>query len=340
MHRLGPELILSATDLSNFLGCRHRTALDMAVADGTRKRPYYHDPLLEILIKRGLEHEKLYVDSLRAEARDLIDLGHIDDPVERVAMTIDAMRRGVELIVQGGLSDARWFGKPDVMRRVERPSDLGGWSYEIADTKLARETRAGTILQLGLYSELLGEAQGIRPDHFYVVTPDEMTPVRTYRVDDYAAYFRLIQRQMLATVAQECGQIAKENYPEPVEHCEICRWQPDCIHTRRTDDHLSLVYGITRTQRRELEGRAIGTLTALASLHVPLEFKPRRGSTESYVRVREQARIQFDSRGKIPPLHELLSVEPQKGLCRLPEPSPGDLFLDLEGDPFAAEGGR
>lgn len=30
--RLGPtQLELSATDLSNFLGCRHRTALDMAV---------------------------------------------------------------------------------------------------------------------------------------------------------------------------------------------------------------------------------------------------------------------------------------------------------------------
>ena len=29
-----------------------------------------------------------------------------------------------------------------------------------------------------------------------------------------------------------------------------------------------------------------------------------------------------------------------EGLCRLPEPSPGDIFLDLEGDPYAVEGGR
>lgn len=340
MHRFGSELILSATDLSNFLGCRHRTALDMTVTEGTRKRPYYHDPLLEILIKRGLEHEKLYVDSLRAETHDLVDFGHVDDSVERVAMTLESMRAGVAVIVQGGLRDDSWFGKPDVLRRVERPSNLGGWSYEIADTKLARETRAGTILQLGLYSELLGEAQGLRPEHFYVVTPDALAPVRTYRVDDYAAYFRLIRRQMLATVALDSERVAADNYPEPVEHCEICHWQPDCIHKRRADDHLSLVYGITRTQRRELEARAIGTLTALAGMTVPLEFKPQRGSAEGYVRVREQARIQFDSRDKIPPLHELLSVEPQKGLCRLPEPSPGDLFLDLEGDPFAVEGGR
>ena len=48
MYRLGTELILSATDLANFLGCRHRTALDMAVAYGARKRPYFNDPLLDL----------------------------------------------------------------------------------------------------------------------------------------------------------------------------------------------------------------------------------------------------------------------------------------------------
>ena len=34
------------------------------------------------------------------------------------------------------------------------------------------------------------------------------------------------------------------------------------------------------------------------------------------------------------------SFEEGKGLSRLPEPSPGDVFLDLEGDLFAVEGGR
>ncbi len=65
-----------------------------------------------------------------------------------------------------------------------------------------------------------------------------------------------------------------------------------------------------------------------------------RGAVETYLRVREQARVQFESRGKTPPVHELRSLEEGKGLSRLPEPSPGDVFLDLEGDSFAREGGR
>jgi uncharacterized protein len=67
MHLLGADLVLSASDLSSFLACRHRTALDMAVAFGDRKRPHVHDPLVEILWERGLEHERRYVDVLRAE---------------------------------------------------------------------------------------------------------------------------------------------------------------------------------------------------------------------------------------------------------------------------------
>lgn len=340
MHVHGHDLVLSATDLSNFLGCRHRTGLDMEVAYGKRRRPYRDDPLLELLWQRGDEHEKRFVESLRAEVRTLVDLGGLDDPVERVAVTLEEMAKGTDVIVQGGLSDDRWFGKPDVMRRVALPSALGDWSYEISDTKLARQTRSGTILQLGLYSEMLAVAQGVRPECFHVVTPDATTPVHSYRVDDYAAYFRLVRRKMVETVALGYDRVVNENYPEPVEHCEICQWHADCSARRRADDHLSLVAGITRTQRRELASRSVTTLTGLAAMPIPLAFRPRRGSSETYVRVREQARLQLESRGKSTPLHELLAIEPEKGLCRLPEPTPGDLFLDLEGDEFAAEGGR
>ena len=35
----------------------------------------------------------------------------------------------------------------------------------------------------------------------------------------------------------------------------------------------------------------------------------------------------------------MLAPEPGFGLARLPEPSPGDIFLDLEGDPYVGEAG-
>ncbi len=340
MRAFGTVLSLSATDLSNFLGCRHRTALDMAAALGHRVRPHFTDPLLDVLIQRGLEHERAYVASLAAAGHRITSLADFDSH-DRLEPTRTAMRDGAEVIVQGALQDGRWFGLPDVMRRVDAPSALGQWSYEIIDTKLARETRAGTILQLGLYSDMLAAVQGTRPERFHVVTPDRETPVKTYRVDDYAAYFRLLRRRMEETVDLGHEVCAETHLPEPVDLCEICPWSVECRGRWRREDHLSLVAGIARLQRRELESREVKTLAALAQLPWPFEFKPARGSSESWARVRDQARLQHASRDKPPPpAYELRPVVARAGLCRLPEPCPGDVFLDLEGDPFAAEGGR
>jgi predicted RecB family nuclease len=347
MRLSGSDLILSASDLSRFLGCRHLTGLDLAATRGLRPRPRrVEDPLLEVLWKRGLEHEAAYVASLEATGHRVTDLrpfDSFDTQDEHVQATLEAMQRGDDVIVQAALRDDSWFGKPDVLRRVPGSSAFGNWSYEVIDTKLSRETKAGTILQLGLYSEMLGRVQQARPETFHVVTPDKVAPHQKYRLDDYAAYFRLIRTLMLDTIALDPDEILQSFYPEPVAQCEICSWAMQCRDKRRADDHLSLVAGITRIQRRELDTQGIRTLTALGGMVIdPFPFKPRRGSVESFIRTREQARLQVASRDREIPLFELREIveSHDEGLCRLPEPSPGDIFLDLEGDPFATEGGR
>ena len=156
-------------------------------------------------------------------------------------------------------------------------------------------------------------------------------------MDDYAAYFRLIRGRLEETVGED-DDVRGRGVPEPVDHCDVCPWSSVCSQKRRTDDHLSLVAGISRLQRHELEARNIPTL-ALAEMPLPLKFKPKRGAAavRACASSSPTARCPRDAtaglRGNQP-------VEPEKGLCRLPERSPHDLFLDLEGDPFAGEGGR
>ncbi len=330
---------LSASDLSHFLGCRHRTALDLAVAHGQREAPRWIDPLVVVLQQRGLDHERGYADGLRAEGLEVVDLSPFDGD-DVVTRSLGAMHAGMDVILQPAFRKGRWFGQPDVLRRVATPSRFGAWSYQVYDTKLAKETRGGTVLQLALYSELLSIAQGALPEFFHVVTPSPETPVRTFRVQDFSAYFRLIRTRLEATTLQESDSIAAANYPEPVEHCDVCRWWSTCDKRRRADDHLSLVAGISRLQSRELQVAGVSTLAQLGALPLPLQFTPRRGAVETYVRVREQARLQVAGRNQGTPVHELLPIIPDQGLARLPAPSPGDIFLDLEGDPFARDGGR
>ena len=47
------------------------------------------------------------------------------------------MQAGADVVYQGFLFDGSWLGYPDFLRKVDRPSKLGSWSYEVIDTKLA-----------------------------------------------------------------------------------------------------------------------------------------------------------------------------------------------------------
>jgi uncharacterized protein len=249
------------------------------------------------------------------------------------------MKAGTDAIIQGALREGNWFGRPDVLRKVGLPSVFGNWSYEVEDTKLARETRGGTILQLAMYSELLAGVQNNLPERFHVITPDPNNRFQSYRVQDYAAYFRLIRKALENAVLQDPESLAAANYPIPVEHCDVCRFQIECNSRRHSDDHLSLVAGISRLQMRELEANGIATLASLGSL-LRLQFTPERGAIETYEKIREQARVQLAGRNLKQPYYELLPIEIGYGLARLPAPSKGDIFLDLEGDPFVGNTGR
>jgi hypothetical protein len=150
--------------LEEDVSCDHGTASETC--------PMWNDPALAALIERGLAHEKSYVDYLRAQGLGIVDLPVDDGPESGYERTRGAMQDGAEIITQAWLLNEPWYGRADILRRVERPSRLGRWSYEVLDTKLARETRAGTVLQLCLYSEIVTSSSTARK-------PIDGTPMTT-----------------------------------------------------------------------------------------------------------------------------------------------------------------
>jgi uncharacterized protein len=345
MRHADGRLLFSATDLSRHLSCCHLTSLRRAVALGEIDAPTpYDDPRADVLKQRGLEHEQRLLARFTSEGRAVEIITPPEtrfpdyDPEKAAARTRHAMRRGVDIVYQGRLQDedGRWAGYPDFLRRVDTPSALGGWSYEVLDAKLARVAKGEALLQLLLYSDLLAQAQGTWPEWMHLALGGSDGPAETrFRVVDYAAYYRAVRRSFETHAAAP-----PETYPEPVDHCALCDWKQDCADRRRADDHLSLVAGITRGQRRKLVDHGVATMTSLGALD-PTAFPPLDGvGRDALVRIREQARIQDQGRRERRRIHELITpVEPDKGLAALPEPSPGDIFFDLEGDAFAPDGG-
>lgn len=337
MKLFGENVRLSSRDLVGHLNCQHLTQLELQAATGGLRRPKPWDPALEALWERGFRHEREYVQSLAEQGLQIVTIDGVDVDDACVESTLAAMASGADVIVQAALRRGDWIGRADVLRRVETACNLGPWSYEAYDTKLSRETSANTIVQLCLYSELLSDMQGKTPEHMHVVTPwSEFVP-QSYRVAEFAAYFRRAKQGLATTIATVP---APTTYPNPNAHCDICSWRLECDSRRRADDHLSLVAGISSLQISELNGHDIATVAALAAMPLPMPWQPERGSRQGFARVREQARLQVETRDGGVLRFERLPIEPGFGLAALPAPCSADIYLDFEGDSFVGEHGQ
>ena len=345
MRHANGQLSFSATDLSRHLTCSHLTSLRRAVAFGELELPPpYDDPRAEVLRQRGIEHEQRLLDRFATDGRTVESIIPADtpfshrDPAAAAARTRDAMQRGAGVVYQGRLEDddGRWSGYPDFLLRVNRPSSLGGWSYEVLDTKLARSAKGEALLQLLLYSDLLARVQDIEPERMHLALGGgDGENQASFRVVEYAAYYRAVRRRFEAHAAAP-----PETYPEPVDHCDRCDWKQYCAERRRSDDHLSLVAGTTRGQRSRLVERGVTTMAELGVLSLPVVPRLDGIGDGALIRIREQARVQDQARRERRRIHQLITpVEPDKGLAALPAPSDGDIFFDLEGDAFAGDGG-
>ena len=167
MRHANGQLSFSATDLSRHLVCTHLTSLRRAVAfREIDPPPLYDDPRADVLRQRGIEHEQRLLDRFAEERRIVETIIPSETPFSHrdaaaaATRTREAMSRGANVIYQGRLEDdsGRWSGYPDFLLRVDRPSALGGWSYEVLDTKLARRAKGEALLQLLLYSEPLAKS--------------------------------------------------------------------------------------------------------------------------------------------------------------------------------------
>ena len=362
MQLIGGQPVFAATDLVGFLACEHLLGLELAAMAGLVERPVRLDPEMDLIAKRGLEHEKRYLAGLERDGNTVTRLegGARDVPAaERLAQlraaaaeTAAALRRGDDVVYQATFFDGRWLGLADFVVRVERPSALGEWSYEVVDTKLARHVKASALLQICSYVEQLTAIQGLEPEFMHVALGGSARAVEHHRVADYMAYYRTVKAAFEARVAADGGYAAAAyppagTYPEPVEHCDVCRWSLNCAARRRADDDLSLVANAPSRMRRALKGAGVPTRRRLAALQLPLPEPLDGVGPAALETARKQAAIQVrgEDAGQI--LYELLplsllpdgAIQPNRGLTSLPEPRPGDLFFDIEGDPFALEDG-
>jgi predicted RecB family nuclease len=323
----GLGVLLSASDLMRFMSCKHATALDLRYARGEALLPADDTEDAKILQKQGDEHESRYLSKLKLDGRSVVEFGREGGLVAAAQATRGALAQGHDVLFQGAFFTAPWGGWSDFLVRVEQPSALGAFSYEVVDTKLKRKPDPKHILQLVLYSDLLAKIQGFEPEHAHIELGNGER--FSFRLKEYAAYARHARSRLEAFVAAPPA-----TSPEPVKMCGLCRWRDNCQGQWDATDSLSLVAGISRSQRGKLAAAGINTMSQLGQL---TQRVPKLAETTRQ-RLAIQARLQTARRAGGPPSFELKPLDPSRGLALLPEPDDGDIFYDIEGDPFYEDG--
>ena len=267
MRKDGSRLRFSPSDLINFMGSEFVTWMDRFYKECPGEiEPDQDTEEQKIIQDKGLEHERAFLGLLAAQGRRLCDLSGERDHVDS---TLAAMHRGEEIIYQGYLECDDFAGYPDFLVRVESPSNLGAWSYEPWDTKLARHTKPYFLVQLCCYAEMLEHAQGVRPQHLRVVlgvTDAEPTVLRT---DDFFYYYRALKDAFL----DQQRAFDSRHQPEIPSLADLGRWSRYAERELTARDDLALVADIRSSQIEKLRAAGFTTVTRLATApdgtHVP-----------------------------------------------------------------------
>jgi predicted RecB family nuclease len=325
MQPLADRIVLSPSDVTAFLACEHLTSLELQVASGVLARPATTNEEAELIRRKGVEHEAAYLGTLRAQGKSIAEIDFDHDWEAAQERTLAAMRQGFDIVYQAVFTGGGWRGVADFLVRVDVPSAVGPWSYEALDTKLARSSKPAYILQLLYYNERLARLQGREPGAIHVLLGSGEQ--ESFRPQEFAAYYRRVRARLEEFVADP-----PPTEPVRVSHCGVCDFKPLCDAYWDAVDHPTRVAGISSRQIAKLAADGITTLAGLG--RAPLRPVPGGISEDAWTRIHEQAALQLEARETGRDRAVVLEPQPGAGLALLPEPSPGDLFFDFEGNPF------
>ncbi|QRP47699.1 TM0106 family RecB-like putative nuclease [Amycolatopsis sp. FDAARGOS 1241] len=307
------------SDLADLLECEHRSILTQALAAGLPGAPRPGSGPDQLAVKHGRAHEEATLVRLRSD-RPVVEIDE-RDPAVAAKATEEALRAGAPVVYQAVFHDGEFSGRADFLLR----DDEG--RYEVYDTKLARHAKPSAVVQLTAYADALRRAGWPAGPNMHLLLGDGTT--RTLRVDDFLPLLDRLRARLRNRPARLPVQLWADERPA----CGACGFAQYCSTAREADRDLSLVAGMRGDQRRKLVTAGLATIDKLAAAGP--DDRPRDMSASTFTSLRAQAAIQVrqDETGEL--AYEV--IDPA-ALAELPPPNPGDVFFDMEGDPYALAG--
>ncbi|WP_374010199.1 TM0106 family RecB-like putative nuclease [Leifsonia sp. LS-T14] len=328
MFLLDGVIVTSASDLTEASKCEFAflRALDVKLGR-LEKTEEIEDPMYVRSARMGDEHEHRILERYRERFGE--GVAEIERPekltaeslADAVRRTSEAFERGAQVVFQATFFDGAFVGFADFVVRL--PSGR----YRVQDSKLARSARVTALLQLAAYAEQL-RRMGVDVDDTVELLLGDGS-VSEHSLADIEPVYRKRRARLLTIVGEHVSDPGPVAWGDPrftVDgRCDTCD-----AEVQATRDVL-LVAGMRVTQREHLLAAGLSTIDALAASTGPVDGIPD-GTLNG---LREQARLQLEATPGSPPPVRVFNAPV---LAVLPEPDPGDIFFDFEGDPLYTEG--
>ena len=326
MRKQVDKIIYSPSDLTRFMQSPFASWMERKKLEDPSVNQFKDelDPILQLLQKKGFEHEDKFSSQLKQNRHDLLEI-KAASPEIAATETIKAMHDGREIIVQGYLSSDSFAGYADYLHKISGSSKLGDYHYEVWDTKLSKKLKPYFLIQLCCYAEMIKEIQGIRPEYFSIILGNNQQ--ERLRVSDFFAYYQTLKNAFL----EQQDAFDPKQTPSPADSHAYGEWSNYATKLLQDKDHLSQVANIRRSLIKNLNQANKTTMTELAE--TDLSSVPKV-SQPAFDRLKAQAKLQKDSKEGQPPTFRILPhiTNEAKGLALLPPSSSKDIFFDLEGD--------
>ncbi|SDE39078.1 TM0106 family RecB-like putative nuclease [Rhodococcus tukisamuensis] len=329
MFLLDDVLIYSASDLSQAAQCEYAllrrldAKLGRIEPAGTDRR----DAMLDRTSELGATHEQRQLDRYVerfGEGVVRIDRPRLDfEELSRAnKATVAAARAGADVIYQGTFFDGRFLGFCDFLVRE-------GDRYVVVDTKLSRHAKVTALLQLAAYADALTSDGIPTASHATLVLGDHAAA--DHPLGDIAPVFRQRRDELVRMLEEHHREQAPVSWSDPryrgCGRCDECT--PEIVRTR----DLLLVAGMRSSQRETLIRGGVTDIDALADRTEPVHGM----SARTLGGLQAQAAAQVRQEHSHTPVYEV--IDGATALAAVPEPDPGDIFFDFEGDPLWAEDG-
>ena len=301
---------LTGEHFYQFFQCPHWIWYDI-YGEQTRKGAV--PPLIEMIYKRGLKHERSVIQSRTFEE---INPELYKDLDEAFLATMELMKQGKN-IYHGVLMDQHWVGIPDLLeaRPVEpgMTSNFGDHYYVVYDVKSTQEIRDEYKFQLVFYSLILERLQGVRPKEAYILnaTGEE----RAFPIEEFVDQFHLT-RELIEKILD-----GEKPPPFLKSSCKHSPWYSLCVEETEGCQDVSLIYKLTQADQCRLYDVGIRTVRDLTEADIDdLRSKFEDWTFDKIVRFHNQANV-------------LLTGQPM--ILKKPDfpDVANEIYFDIESDP-------